>query len=160
MSRNNCSGATLIELIVAIVVTGIITVIAFGFFTNIVKGFWKNNRASEAVKEMITAKAIIQSKVRNVGTIISWRKDGIDYLSSDAQACPADSTRTMVFKDSVVSDNNLVMVKGVAEFSFAVNSFGNDKPGLNSALLTWEAKMGDQGWIGGAKEVKIYRSAP
>lgn len=156
MSRNDSNGATLIELIVAMVVTSIISVIALGFLSTVIKGFWKNNKASETVKEMISTKAIVEGKLKAIGTVVSWRKEGIDYLSSySAQTQSADSARTMVFKDSSLLDNNVVFAKGLEDFSFSVITVGNNQSGQNKGLLVWDATIGNNGWIGGAEEIAV-----
>jgi Tfp pilus assembly protein PilE len=138
----------LVELLVAIIVAGIISVMAFTFYTNVVKGYWLHDKRSEAVKEAIAARIIINRRFSTVDKVVSCRKDGFDYVKANE-----DTMRTIKFAPKALMDNNDTILKNLTTFSTSIALPAQKQQGRGVLLL--EAETNNGNWVAGATAVNV-----
>lgn len=154
MLRNNIlnpshsAGTTLLELLVAIVVAGIISVLAFTFYSNVVKGYWLHDKRSESVKEAIAARIVLHQRFSAIDKVVSCRKDGFDYVKTDE-----DTIRTIKFAPKALLDNNDTILKNLSTFSTSIALPAQKQQG--KGVLLWEAETNNGNWVAGATEVTV-----
>jgi Tfp pilus assembly protein PilE len=145
-------GTTLIELIVALCVTGAIAVLVFGFYTNVIKGYWHMTQKSEGVKEMINAKIKMDRKLSSIQAVRTCRSTSLEYVKSGT-----DSMRTIAFLNNVLLDNSDTVFSNITTFSYSLVPITSDKSG-KQGLLLWEAVLGKDRWIAGSRYISVIDS--
>jgi Tfp pilus assembly protein PilE len=148
----NNNGTTLLELIVALCVTGAIAILVFGFYTNVIKGYWHMTQKSEGVKEMINAKIKMERKLGSIQAVRMCRSNSLDYIQSKT-----DSLRTIGVSKNALLDNADTVFSNISSFSCSMIPVTSDKSG-KQALLLWEAVLGKDKWIAGARNVAVTDS--
>jgi Tfp pilus assembly protein PilE len=155
MLLKNKSGATLIELVVTVAAAGILAVLVFAFYINVIKGFWSQARKSEGVKEMIVTRAKINKEFGRIATVTAMRNGSFDYIANRENGASRVASRA-VFKNKMLMASNDTIAGGLDSFVCSVMTPVDHKTG--QGLLLWEARIGKDRWIAGAKEITIEDS--
>ena len=149
-SRNNnsSSGVTLIELLVAMVVSGVVISGAFMLFVNVSKGFWFHKNNAEKVREMVVAKKKIESAIATLGKVETFTSNSFSAWSTNG-----DSLIDVRMTGDTLYASKKPIAGGLS--TFTVQIIQKNATTQNSiAILQWEAEMKKGGgWIGGSRAV-------
>ncbi|MBD3422069.1 MAG: hypothetical protein GF398_18305 [Chitinivibrionales bacterium] len=138
------AGMTLLDLVVAIVVAGILVTLVFGVYLNVTRGFRSQTKAARRVEEMILTKDKIAAAMSRVSTLKGYSGRRIEFYSSSS-----DTLHGLHFKSNTLLLNNEIAAGGLKSFQFDIEN--ND----NRALISWDAEMSTGAWLGGATVVKL-----
>jgi type II secretory pathway pseudopilin PulG len=138
------SGMTILELVVAMSIAGIVVGLVMSSYLNITKGFFIQINKSAQVMQLSVYKKQIDRLVGTIGEVVSVRDASIDYKTSES-----DTVHTIHFEKNVLKRDTVTVARNVDGFLWSLV-----QPNLKSgrAVLCWEARVGN-GWIGGAGEV-------
>lgn len=138
------SGMTILELIVAMAISGIVVSLIFASNLNVTKGFLLQINKSARIMQMSILKKQLDRIAGKVGVVISVRETAMEYQDKDT-----DSLHTISFSDCTLKKDSFIIGKNLDGFAWSIQ-----QPILSSgkAVLYWEASIGN-GWIGGATEV-------
>ena len=137
------SGTTLIELIIALVIAGIVVSLGFTVYGNITRQFHTQSNNTESIR----SKIIVKKQMNRVCSMLSV----VDYCSEREVRGVDEITDSIVkikFHDGSVFHGADTVVTGVKQCSFELmekkRSSDNKK-----AVLQWEVVCEKSGWIGG-----------
>jgi prepilin-type N-terminal cleavage/methylation domain-containing protein len=138
------SGMTILELIVAMAISGIVVSLIFASNLNVTKGFLLQINKSAQIMQMSMLKKQLDRLAGKVGVVISVRETALEYQDKDT-----DSLHIISFSDRTLKKDSFVIGKSLDGFAWSIQ-----QPILGSgkAVLYWEAIIGT-GWVGGASEV-------
>ena len=152
MNRNECCrrhGMTVVELLVAIAIAGIISTLCFVVYGNTVRMFSRQRHAAVDLQSTIIVKKRIEracGKFKSVRHCTEWEISGSIYDN--------DSSLTLRFRDGVLFDNNKTVASGIKTFSFSLVENTGD-PTDRTTVLLWEGIVaGSDHWVGGAVPVR------
>ena len=135
------SGFSLLELIVAIAIAGIVMTLAFTVFTDAVKGFRFQSSHAENIRKMLITKKRIDKLFSNISSVESWTEYSMKYKKDES-----DSVFTIRFSNEKLFSDNSLICENMKSFKFDLK---DDKSG-NKQLFFWEAVLNKGNWIGGA----------
>jgi prepilin-type N-terminal cleavage/methylation domain-containing protein len=136
-------GTTLIELLVALVIAGIVVSLGFTVYTTITRQFQRQSREAEALRNAILIKKRIDNACRKIAVL---KRCNERELSGTDQT--GDSTRTVRYRNGSVFSATDTVTSGFKEFVF---SLAEDSKKKNSmAVVLWEGVIAESGqWVGG-----------
>ena len=140
---------------VTVAAAGILVVLVFAFYTNVIKGFWSQARKSEGVKEMIVTRAKINREFDRIAVVAAVQNGSFDYIANK-ENCASRVASRAVFKNNMLLASGDTVTKGLDSFVCSVMLPPEHAAG--QGLLLWEAKLGKDRWIAGAKEIAIEDS--
>jgi hypothetical protein len=141
--------------VVTVAAAGILVVLVFAFYTNVIKGFWSQARKSEGVKEMIVTRAKINREFDRIAVVTAVQNGSFDYIAN-RENCASRAASKAVFKDNMLMASSDTIARGLDGFVCSVMAPVDRKTG--QGLLLWEARIGKDRWIAGAKEIAIEDS--
>jgi prepilin-type N-terminal cleavage/methylation domain-containing protein len=139
----NKSGYSLIELLIATVVAGIVASLAFMVFTNLQKDFRFQNSHAERVREMILTKKKIESALSHIEKVKSYTVTSVTYNQNSS-----DSICIIQFKNGSLLNGSSEVCKKLSKFRFEFVESQDDNL-TKKSLLLWEGELERGGWIGG-----------
>lgn len=139
------SGFSLLELIIAISVAGIVTTLALTAFTDIFKGFKLQNSRAERVREMIITKKKIEQIFTNISSTVSWTDYSVRYKTEGS-----DSVITVQYKNGSLFKDNTIICDNLKSFKFDKREHGSSR----NELFFWESVLLNNGWLGGVFSTK------
>jgi len=147
-------GTTLIEIIVAVVIAGIVFSLIMAFYSNTIKGFWTSTNNSENVKESIVTKMKIEKAISEIenGVVVSWQKDEVVYNKNQDVGIGLDSVVRIRWQQNAILKGNDTLATNISAFDFNLET-NITVPGVTKGLLSWEATVRTNGWVGGAGSV-------
>ncbi len=129
------SGYTLLELIIAISIAGIVMTLALAMFTDMGKWFRSQNKQAEKVQEMIVTKKRIDQALKEISVIQNYTEKYLEYNKEGS-----DSLITLWVNEGVLYSGSEQICSNIKEFAF--NYQIRD-------LLFWETELKLGGWVGG-----------
>jgi hypothetical protein len=142
--RNNNSfrcGATLLELLIAMVVAALVISLSFISFSGILNGFLFQNNRAVAAREIMRAKLTIETALSGISSVQS--------VSDNSVTCTekyGDTPGKIFFvNDSIHIGGRSIYCK-IKNLKFSL--FKNTNYG--SWVLLWDAQYQDGKWFGGA----------
>lgn len=147
-SRHYSCGYTLIELLVAIVIAGIVITLGFTVYGNMVKGFSRQSAAAADLSSTIIVKKNIDRVCRRLAVLKRFSENEISGTSAEN-----DSSITLQVKEKKLLSGNSTIVRGLESFAFSLEENRKDLTD-NRVVLLWEGKLENGNWIGGAMAVR------
>jgi len=139
-------GFTLVEFLVAIVITSALIGLIFTAYVQFQKGFLNFSQNSDKVQKMIVAKNKIDQVFRNITRIETTHGKTIEFI----HAGTGKKSIVKYTADTLFLDNK--KITALKDFSF---SFSDKKNKENQFLLLWEAMVfNNKYWIGGAALIR------
>lgn len=142
-------GVTLLELIVAITIAGIVTTLGFTLFGYVTKNFSQQTRSVERLRSTMLAKKRIDRAIGRISTLVrSTEREvcGIDGTLDSLITCRYSGTALLAGDDTIAT--------GLGAFRFSVVEERHGA-GSSEAVLLWNAELAASGdWIGGAAIVR------
>lgn len=151
-NKNLCTGKkekgfTIIEVIIAICITTIISTLIFAAYLTIFKQFKVFTQRADKVMETVLAKKKIDALFKDVKMITGVYKTTLEYSNYKDK-----NNHILSFRSNALYKDNKIGVKGIKIFEYSVSE-KKTKTGKN--LLLWETVLLNGYWIGGAGEVLI-----
>lgn len=129
-------GFTLLELIIAISVSGIVLTLLLAVFTDVGKWFALQNVRADTVRKMLITKKKIDRELFKMDYIHSWSAERVTFGINSY-----DSSIVVDVRNGVMHRNTEQICSGLKKFEF---EFYQNK------ILFWESELESGGWIGGA----------
>lgn len=141
-------GTTLVELTLAIVVTSMVGALVFTGYRFAVGRFHDHANAAARANEMILSKAVIDRLFRDISVVERVFPSRVDY-----RGVGSDETESIVFRNNTVAGPTRKTPACIEDFKIELRPPDPEVPEPRSALILWEARVGQKGWIGGARSV-------
>jgi hypothetical protein len=142
-------GVTMLELLIAFTIAGIVTSLGFTLYTAITKSLRHQSGTAEALCSTILSKKQIEQACNRISVLSKWSEreiTGIDKMT--------DSTITLCYTGNAFYCRNSKIAIGFDTFVFSLLENRKD-PSDRNAVLLWEGCMSKNGnWIGGAVVVR------
>lgn len=140
-------GFTLLELLVAITVTGIVTTLGFTFYLNFTALF---NRQGKTAARLCNA-VIVQKRIEQTCNGFSRIDRCTEHEVSGVETSGGRSRRIRYSGTALIDDNDTVATD-LSMFRFNLAENRADRFDRNAVLL-WEGTLVDGEWVGGATVV-------
>jgi prepilin-type N-terminal cleavage/methylation domain-containing protein len=147
MRSINRHGTTLIELVIAMAVTGALALVVLAAYGGVVKGFTWQTRRAAAIQEMLLVRLEISRTLERVGTVRSHRKNALEYREEGA-----DTARTLAFGNGALYRDGEKVAGGLSAFELGLRE---KRSSDGRSMLVWEAVLRGDRWIGGAVAVRV-----
>ncbi|MBN1575037.1 MAG: prepilin-type N-terminal cleavage/methylation domain-containing protein [Chitinispirillaceae bacterium] len=146
--RHPC-GVTLLELLIAITIAGIVVTLGFAVYGNIVTLFSRQSRAADDLRSTILMKKRIDQSCSRISVLHRCTDREVSGINSST-----DSVVILRCAGNTLFDGHDTIAAGLEKFAFSLVEDKKDARNRNAVLL-WEGvlvKTGD--WIGGAVALK------
>jgi Tfp pilus assembly protein PilE len=144
-AKYNSSGVTLLELLTAIAITGIVIGLIFATYTNFTRGFYRQVNKAGQVRHMLLVKKQIDNGLADIAVVTSIGEKNIDY-----QSYKSNTPHSIRYNAGALAKDTAILAAGLSGFSCSLERDAIDS---TRAVLVWEALIGN-GWIGGGREVR------
>lgn len=138
-------GHTMIELLLAIVVTAMVSTVVFAAYLGIQKQFKKNQDNAEVVFQMINAKNKLKSIFGEIYEVEEIYSNKVYYRTIDSK-----TQNVISYSGNVISQNRKTIISDINSLELEITSEKD-----NSAVLLYSAHSNKNGWIGGSVKVFI-----
>lgn len=138
---------TMLELVVAMLVTGALLVVVLAAYGGVFKRFSWNTRRAADIQEMVLTRVRLSQAFATIGTVVSHRNDAIEYREEGS-----DSLRTLALKDHALYRGDEPMVEGLRSLEL---HFREKRSVDGRSMLRWEASLPGNRRVGGAVAVRV-----
>lgn len=144
-SKSKEHGFTIIEVIIAIFITTIISTLIFAAYLTIFKQFKIFTQRADRVMETVLTKKRIDALFKDVKTVTGVYKTTLEYSTYKDK-----NNHILSFHSNALYNDSKIGVKGIINFEYSVSE---KKSKTGKKLLLWEAVLSNGYWIGGIGEV-------
>ncbi len=141
------SGFTLLELLITITISGMVTIYAMTIFTDLSKGFRIQGDKNNKVQTLLLQKIQIDNILNTIGFIDSWTTTAIHF-----KELHTDSLVTFQFKNGSLLKNDQVICKNFKGLRFDLQE--NSGSINDEKVLLWECLSDKNSLICGAVVIK------
>ncbi len=142
---NKNSGHTMIELLLAIVVTAMVSTVIFTTYLGIQKQFGKNQSNANVVFQMINTKNKLKKIFNEVYEVEEIYSNKIYYKTIEG-----NEQNNISFLNGAVKHNGKNVINSVEKFEIEISS---EKE--NEAVLIYSVQTMKHSWLGGTKKIFI-----
>lgn len=143
---NGRLGHTLLELVIAITVTLIISSLLFAAYLVIIKDFHFYNRKANDVLNTVVLKKKMDGMISECAVITEAFKTSFEFTDASA-----GNRHTVAFRNDILYMDNKPVITELKSFDYSIS----DKTANNGKkLLLWEMSLRNGSWIAGAAEVR------
>jgi hypothetical protein len=141
LRKKSIAGITLAELLVAIAVTALLMPLVLYIYINFFKGFKHQSDTAFSAQALMVTRIKIAAEFDRMNVIRSVGANSIEYLNS------SDTLRhTLHYSKHVLKNDSNEIIRGLDTCIFA----GSVRPDSSACYVSWEARAGEKGWVGGA----------
>jgi prepilin-type N-terminal cleavage/methylation domain-containing protein len=144
----NSYGLTIIELLVAISIAGIVMTLAFAAYGNLLRGFSLQSKTANKVRSSILARKRIDRACNGLSVIHQCSEREIAGINA-----ANNQTVTLRYAGTALLEGDDTICTNLENFAFTLEENGKDKSD-RKAVLFWEGVVKKGGWIGGATVVR------
>lgn len=138
-------GHTMIELLLAIVVTAMVSTVVFTAYLGIQKQFKKNQDNANVVFQMINTKNKLNSIFDEIYEVEEIYSNKVYYRTVESKI-----QNVISYSGNVILQNGKTIISDINSFELEITSEKD-----NSAVLLYSAYSIKNGWIGGSVKVFI-----
>ena len=144
LRNKSIAGITLAELLVAIAVTALLMPLVLYIYINFFKGFKHQSDTAFSAQALMVARIKIASEFDRMSMIRSATSNSIEYLNSSDTL-----THILHYSKHILRSDSNEIIRGLDTCIFA-NSV---RPDSSVCYVSWEARAGEKGWVGGAVKI-------
>ncbi len=141
LRNSTVSGMSLVEVMVALVVLGIMSPLIYGLYTQMYRYYFSVSERTDSVLEATVAKRSLDRYWADIDSVLSVDQHSIRYLSTKGRVDEIAIRKGELFWNS----KRIAREVTEAKFFYLSSTCGSDEP------LVWEMKVKER-WISGAGE--------
>ena len=138
-------GFTLVEVLIAIAISSIVSVLIFASYSTLMRNFSQLSSKAATVRSMALAKRTVDACFRNIDVVTGVYGNRIEFTPRHS-----DSLKTITFQNGDLLYGSKSVFSDVSRFSC---SLVENKRRKGKVVLLWEIVIGNDNWIGGAVDV-------
>jgi prepilin-type N-terminal cleavage/methylation domain-containing protein len=139
--KTACSGFTLVELMVALVLAALVGIMIFSSFSDLLRGFKRQSVKCDRVWEMVMARTKVARVIGSAEIIVLATPDKLVFTENGDTI-----THTVESRGEALCRDGEPIITGVSKISFVLS----DKRTTDGrCLFTWEGYLKNGAWICG-----------